>query len=602
MPTKPHEITTAPLGSTVVENGVIFKVWAPHADRVTVRGDWDSWSEEGQDLEAASDGIWQGFVSQAREGQQYRFLVVNGDKRLSRIDPRAREVTNSIGNGVIRAGRFDWGDDAFTTPPFNRMIIYELHAPTFGDSEASEDPALTDVEARLQHLVKLGVNAIQLMPLAEFAGDRSWGYNPAHIFAVESSYGGPDALKRLVKAAHAKGIAVILDVVYNHFGPSDLDLWQFDGWSESNLGGIYFYNDWRSETPWGNTRPDYGRGEVRQFIHDNALMWLEEFHIDGLRYDMTLYIRTVRGEDQGSDVIAEGWSLAQWVNGEIRDRFPDRILIAEDLRNKAELTGLIENGGAGFHSQWDANFVHPVREALTKRKDEWRDMQAVASAIMNKYNNDVFERVIYTESHDEVANGKARIPEDSNPDDPSGYHAQKMSCLGASLVFTAPGIPMLFQGQEFLQGGWFRDNVPVDWDQRDEFSGILRFYRDLICLRLNTTGQTKGLCGQGVHVFHQDDAAKILAFHRWSDQGAGDDVIVICNFSGTQQSSLRIGFPKTGLWRLRLNSDARIYSQDFHGTEAFDLQADPQELDHLPASAEASIGPYSTLVYSQDPS
>ena len=161
------------------------------------------------------------------------------------------------------------------------------------------------------------------MPAMEFAGDVSWGYNPAHIFAVESAYGGPEGFKAFIEAAHRSGIAVILDVVYNHFGPSDLDLWQFDGWSENDKGGIYFYNDWRSDTPWGDTRPDYGRSEVRQFIRDNALYWLEEYHLDGLRFDMTLYIRSVRGDegDEG-DALEEGWSLLQWINGEIAEHFP----------------------------------------------------------------------------------------------------------------------------------------------------------------------------------------------------------------------------------------------------------------------------------------
>ena len=122
------------------------------------------------------------------------------------------------------------------------------------------------VSARLGHLRKLGVNAIQIMPVAQFAGGQSWGYNPSHIFAVDSDYGGPLAFKRFVRRAHQNGIAVILDVVYNHLGPSDLDLWQFDGWSENGLGGIYFYNDERAQTPWGATRPDYGRGEVRQYL------------------------------------------------------------------------------------------------------------------------------------------------------------------------------------------------------------------------------------------------------------------------------------------------------------------------------------------------
>ncbi len=142
---------------------------------------------------------------------------------------------------------------------------------TFSVGMHGKPGTLEGVRKRLPYLRDLGIGAIQLMPPFEFAGDRSWGYNPAFPFAVESSYGGPDELKELVKSAHEQGIAVILDVVYNHLGPSDLDLWQFDGWSEGDKGGIYFYQDERSSTPWGETRPDYGRAEVRDFLRDGAL-------------------------------------------------------------------------------------------------------------------------------------------------------------------------------------------------------------------------------------------------------------------------------------------------------------------------------------------
>ena len=274
----------------------------------------------------------------------------------------------------------------------------------------------------------------------------------------------------------------MLDVVYNHFGPSDLDLWRFDGWSENDGGGIYFYEDWRKDTPWGATRPDYGRPEVRQFIRDNALMWIEDYHIDGLRMDMTLYIRSVRGD--GEPNLPDGWSLVQWINGEIREKHPNTLTIAEDLHHNDWITKPVGEGGAGYGSQWDDQFVHPIREAVIVAQDEQRSMAAVASAIAHRYNNDAFQRVIYSESHDEVANGKARVPQEINPNDPTGWFAQKRSTLAAALVFTAPGIPMLFQGQEFLEGEWFRDTVPVDWDKQDEFRGIVRLYRDLIRLRL----------------------------------------------------------------------------------------------------------------------
>ena len=472
-----------------------------------------------------------------------------------------------------------------------------MHIGSFFTTEDGQPGSFDTALEELDHLVRLGVNAVQVMPIAEFAGDYSWGYNPAHIFAVESAYGGPDGFKNFVREAHRRGLAVILDVVYNHFGPSDLDLWQFDGWQENDKGGIYFYNDHRSETPWGDTRPDYGRPEVRQFILDNALMWLEEYHIDGLRYDMILYIRSVHG---GDEEIPEGWSLMQWINQTIHERFPERILIAEDLRDNSAVTADVEHGGAGFHSQWDARFVHPIREAVIVAEDALRSMEAVSGAITFGYEGDAFHRVVYSESHDEVANGKARVPQEVSPDDPTGWYAQKRSTLAAGLVFTVPGIPMLFQGQEFLQGEWFRDDVPLDWDLKEDFHGLVRLYRDLARLRLNRGGVTRGLCGQHVRVFHLNEDEKVIAFQRWDEHGPGDDVVVVANFSNAFKEDYVIGLPGQGVWRLRCNSDAVVYSDDFGDSPAGDIDAREGEFDGLPASGALSIGPYTVLIYSQD--
>nr|MDT0666184.1 alpha-amylase family glycosyl hydrolase [Micromonospora sp. DSM 115978] len=179
------------------------------------------------------------------------------------------------------------------------LVIYELHVGTFNDTPGGGPGNLDGIAARLPYLLSLGVNAIQLMPPAEFPGGFSWGYNPSSPFAVESDYGGPDALRRLVQAAHGHGIAVFCDVVYNHLGPSDLGLWQFDGatGTADDSGGIYFYPDWRAHTPWGErNRPDYSRPEVRQYLRDNALSWLHDYRMDGLRLDATAYVRNVYGD------------------------------------------------------------------------------------------------------------------------------------------------------------------------------------------------------------------------------------------------------------------------------------------------------------------
>lgn len=586
------------MGAIPHAGGVAFRVWAPHAQRVSVIGSFNDWLSDTHPLQAEENGYWYTDVAEAQIGDQYKFLLTTAQGDYQRIDPYAREVTSSVGNAVVHDPHFDWEGDDFHLAPWNELAIYELHVGTFSDDENDNLPGqFASVTARLGHLKKLGINAIQVMPVGEFAGDRSWGYNPAHIFSVELAYGGPLAFKRFVKRAHRLGIAVILDVVYNHLGPSDLDLWQFDGWSENNRGGIYFYNDDRAITPWGETRPDYGRGEVRQYLFDNVFMWLDEYHVDGLRFDCTQYIRTVDGSSDRD--LPEGWSLLQWINSQVSEKFPGRITIAEDLQNNKWLTKDVGAGGAGFGSQWDAMLVHPIREAVITSEDEQRSLAAICDALCYRYNDDAFDRVIYSESHDEVANGKARVPHEVTPHDPKGWNAQKRSTLAAAMVFTAPGIPMLFQGQEFLEGGWFRDTVPVDWDQKEEFHGIVRLYRDLIRLRLNRDGFTRGLCGQFIQVYHVQEQSKVIAFHRWDKGGPADDVVVVANFFNEPRDGYVIGFPAEGTWKLRFNSDWRGYSDEYQGYPSTNVVAEPGQYDGFPFHAALSIGPYSVLIFSQ---
>src|SRR3989339_208164 len=564
------------LGAILHPQGVAFRVWAPHAQLVSVIGSFNDWNNTRHPLQAEENGYWYASVAEAHVGDQYRFLLSTPNGEFNRIDPYAREVTHSVGNAIVHDPSFDWQGDDFQLAPWNELVIYELHVGTFNDQEDVNHPGkFTSVSARLGHLKKLGINAIQIMPVAEFSGDRSWGYNPAHIFSVEVAYGGPLAFKQFVKRAHQDGIAVILDVVYNHLGPGDLDLWQFDGWSENGRGGIYFYNDDRANTPWGETRPDYGRGEVRQYLIDNILMWFEEYHLDGIRFDCTQFIRTVNGSD--AQDLPEGWSLLQWINDQVAQKYPGRITIAEDMQDNNWVTKDVGAGGAGFGAQWNAMFVHPIRQAVITPDDEQRSLGAIRDAISYSYNDDAFDRVIYSESHDEVANGRARVPQEISPNDPKGWYARKRSTLAAAMVFTAPGIPMLFQGQEFLEGEWFRDTVPLDWDQCDEFHGIVRLYRDLIRLRLNRDGFTRGLCGQSTQVYHLHDEHKVIAFHRWDKGGPADDVVVVANFLHEPQEGYVIGFPAAGIWKLRFNSDWQGYSEAFEGHPSADVVSEPGE-------------------------
>src|SRR5438045_1142817 len=372
------------MGAVPYPGGVTFRVWAPFAAAVTVAGTFNGWNAAATALSAEGRGYWSTDVPVAAVNDHYKFVISNPGlpQPLWKNDPYARVLTNSVGDSIVADPDYAWQSGAYATPSWNELVIYELHVGSFLFDTANNRRGTFDtVISKLDYLADLGVNAVQVMAADEFPGDISWGYNPAHIFAIEASYGGPNGFRRLVDAAHARGIAVIFDVVYNHLGPDDLDLWKFDGWSPSGRddeGGIYFYNDWRNATPWGGTRPDYGRGEVRQYIRDNALRWLEQRYCDGLRWDATGWIRNVRGanNDPGSD-IPDGWRMMQWINSEIRARQPWKITIAEDMQDNEWITKEVGAGGAGFGAQWGSGFMHAVRDALTAGSDASRSMYSL---------------------------------------------------------------------------------------------------------------------------------------------------------------------------------------------------------------------------------
>jgi 1,4-alpha-glucan branching enzyme len=587
------------MGAVPYPGGTTFRVWAPHALGVSVTGSFTAWSA-GVALARDGDGssgTWSTDVPDVGPGVEYRFTIHTPDGDLSRLDPYARQVTNSVGNGVVYdADAFEWGDAAFVAPHWNDLVIYEMHIGTFGtrgDRPGDFDGAIR----RLPYLRELGISAIQVMPPFEHAGDVSWGYNPAQVFAIESTYGGPDAFKRFIRAAHEHGIAVIVDVVYNHLGPGDLDLWRFDGWAEGDWGGIYFYNDDRAVTPWGATRPDYGRGEVRTFLRDSALTWLEEFRADGLRFDATVHVRTVDGTPETA--LPDGWSFMAWLNDEIAARQPWKLTIAEDMRGEARITAPTADGGAGFGSQWELSFLDTVRHALTVADDRDRDVAAVAAAVGGGGERP-FERVIYTESHDEVANGRVRLPEEIAPGDAANWFAKKRATLGSALTLTAPGIPMLFQGQELLEDRWFDDTQPIDWAKRHRHAGILRLHQDLIGLRRDADGVSAGLRGPHVKILRAGRRTKLLAFHRWLDGGPGDDVVVAANMSAKPISNAAVGLPRAGRWRVRFNSDSRDYDPGFGNHLTLDLEADGGPLDGQSQSGLLNVGPYSVVILSQD--
>ena len=580
-------------GAVLYDTGTTFRVWAPNAASVGVKGDfnyWSSWS-----LASEGNGWWSADIEGAGEGDEYRYFI---NDSFTKIDPRACDVTSSVGNGVIVSHDFSWSD--FTPPAWNEMVIYEMHIGSYNDTAGGSPGTWQSCIDKLDHLVDLGINAIEILPVGEFAGDFSMGYNPANIFAPESAYGSFNDMRRFVNKCHKKGIAVIVDVVYNHFGSGDLEhsLWQFDGYCASaDTGGIYFFENEYQSTPWGD-RPNFTTGEVRSFIRDNAMYWLSELNCDGLRMDGTAYVRLM---DDYVTEVPEGWSLMQWINNEIDAICPEKISIAEDMRDNEWITKTTGAGGAGFDSQWDAGFHHTILYAMTASDDSYRDMYSISDIITDLYNGWDTQRVIYTESHDEVgsSSGKRRVPEDIWPGNADSYYSKKRSTLGAGIMMTSPGIPMLFMGQEFLEDGAWHDDNPLDWTKDTTFAGIKQLYKDLISLRLNKLGTTNGLMAGNTNVFHVNNTDKVIAYHRWWYGGPGDDVVIIANFSATGYTSYNIGMPRSGRWRVRFNSDWIGYDSGFDDWYVYDTNAVSGSKDGLDYNANVGIAPYSMIILSQ---
>ncbi len=594
------------MGSTPYPGGVTFRVWAPNASAVQVLV-----SDSGPvELAREDGGLWSADVEQAHVGQTYRYSLTTATGPRTRVDPYARHVLDTgaaedaSASIIYDEDAFDWGSHTWISPGWTELVIYELHVGSFNAQPGQAVGTFADVIAKLPHLQDLGVNAIELLPVAAFEGDVSWGYDPGVPFSVARGYGGADGLKALVRAAHAAGIAVILDVVYNHFGPPDSILWQFDGEGPGWEGGVYFYGsryqgDPRPQTPWGS-RPDYGRPEVRRYLRDNATSWLEDYQLDGLRFDATAYIRTADGSGSPAQEISDGLLLLEEINADIDATQPWKLTVAEDMRDDSSITAPPGAGGAGFDAQWDGDFLYAVRQVLEATDDAARSMPLVAEQLERRFGATVGGRVIYTESHDADGNGRTRVPAEIDPGQPDSWWSKKRSTLGAALVFTAPGIPMLFQGQEFLElQPFLQDPPPLHWSNATTYAGILALYRDLIRLRRNWGDGSRGLRGESLSVFHVNDADKLIAYHRWSQGGPGDDVVIALNFADRGYDSYTIGFPREGAWQVRFNSDWGGYDPSFGDWRSYDTEAAPEPRDGMPVSGNIGIGPYTAIVLTQ---
>jgi 1,4-alpha-glucan branching enzyme len=523
------------IGARSAGEGFFFRVWAPHATAVSVViQDGPYWERTDRTTEhplVRCGDYWSATVARARADQLYRFRIRCSDGSvIEQIDPAARDVISSAltrggdpdnHNGAVMLSdeAFPWAP--FVTPRFENFIIYQLHVGSFagrGDGLEKVGATFGDVEGKLPYIREMGFNCVQLLPIHEFAMDRSWGYNPASFFAPESSYGGPTQLRQFVDTAHRLGLAVIFDVVYNHAGPDDNVLWAFDG--DSTDGGIYFEGG--QMTDWGRG-PAWWKQEVQDFFYQNARMYFEDYRADGLRFDATTQIN--------------GEHLRRVVDRLRRD-FPDKYLIAEHLPDNP---WIIDRGR--FCATWDADAHHECQRALAGQEP----LRKVRGLLGWEGYGNAWNLVRYTlGSHDDIGDQKNGDAEDglSNWDK---RHRYLVDQLGGRLDWSArakcrlawalnvcmPGTPMLFMGSECLMAsphvawGYWHDGVDARGDHRfqwrvvaDDLAGEMR---RLVGTCNALRWRNPALRADSLCVTHEDQDNQVLAFTRAS----GDNLVLV---------------------------------------------------------------------------
>ena len=530
-----------------------LRVWAPRARGVDVL-----FAESSVPM-TRRDGDW--FVAPVERAGDYRFGLDAGPPRPDPRSPWQPDGVDGPSRTVDHAD-FVWTDASWRGFPLPAACIYELHIGTFTD-EGTFEAAI----GRLDHLVSLGVNAIELMPVAEFPGTRGWGYDGVDLYAPHHAYGGPDGLKRLVDAAHARGLAVICDVVYNHLGPAGNYLREF---------GPYFTD--RYSTPWGDAinLDGPGSGEVRAFIVDNALMWLRDYHFDGLRIDAihaildTSAVHILEEIALGVRELEAGLGRTLWV-------------IAESDLNDPRVVWERTRGGYALDAQWSDDFHHSLFALITGDRSgyyiDFGRVEHLAAALQRAFVYDgryseyrtrhhgrsteslSGNRFLgYLQNHDQVGN-RAR------GDRTSALVSPELLKVGAALVLTSPFVPMLFMGEEWgattpflyftdhdpelgravsdgrkrelAAFGWAPEDVPdpqdpatfeasrLNWDELGEVrhADLFEWHRRLIALRRELPGLTDGRMDR-VKTRHSEEPPWLVV-----ERG---DVTIACNFSSIE--------------------------------------------------------------------
>lgn len=587
-------------GLTGPTQGTSFSVWAPHARAVRVIGDFNSWDGRLHSLRSlGSSGIWELFVPGLDAGGAYKFEILShSGEWLRKADPMARFTEEPPRTAsLIGTSEYTWGDKewmaarAARDPHNSPMSVYELHVGSWRPGLSYRELA----DELIPYVLELGFTHVEFMPLAEHPFGGSWGYQVTSYYAPTARFGHPDDLKYLIDRLHQAGIGVLLDWVPGHFPKDEWALARFDGQP------LYEHADpRRGEQPdWGTLVFDFGNPQVKNFLVANALYWLEEFHVDGLRVDAVasmLYLDYSREDGQwlpnryGGRENLEAIQLLQEANATAYRRSPGIVMIAEESTSWPGVTHPTSQGGLGFGLKWNMGWMH---DTLSYMQNDPLYRSYHHGEITFSFLYAFSENFILPISHDEVVHGKgsllAKMP---------GDHWQKLANLRAYLGFmwAHPGKQLLFMGQEFGQPSEWSADRGLDWWILDQ-----PVHRSLLGLvaRLNTVyRENRALweqdnTSQGFEWIDGGSSSQnLVSFLRWDRDG--NPIAVLMNFSGQPVGPYRVGLPFGGVWDEILNTDAEEYGGSGVGNFG-SVTADEVPWSGRPASVELTLPPLAAL-------
>lgn len=592
--------------------GTHFAVWAPNAQRVSVVGPFNAWDGRRHPMRRRlTIGIWEVFIPGVGPGACYKFEIIGADGALRplKADPFAfqSEMRPKTASVVADPAPFPWTDadylDKRTGRDWRReaVSIYEVH---LGSWRRRADGSFMSYDQLAEQLIPyvsdMGFTHIEMLPITEHPYDPSWGYQPTGLYSPTARFGDPAGFARFVDAAHAAGIGVILDWVPAHFPTDEHGLARFDGTA------LYEHLDPRQgyHPDWNTAIYNFGRREVVSFLVNNALYWLEKFHLDGLRVDAVasmLYLDYSRqpGEwvpnEFGGNHNLEAVEFLKRVNSEAYRRFPGVMMIAEESTAWSGVSAPVHTGGLGFGFKWNMGFMNDTLRFMSRnavhRRYHHNDM---TFASLYAY----AENYVLPLSHDEVVHGKGSLIAKMSGDD-----WQQFASLRAyyTYMWAWPGKKLLFMGQEFAQREEWNENKGLDWWLLDAgmHEGVRRLVADLnAAYREMPALHARDCEPEGFSwLIANDQTNSVFA---WSRQAPGSEpVVVIANLTPVPRENYRMPMPKVGNWTERLNSDAGWYGGSNNGNQG-KVVAVPSTAKGLGPYADLYLPPLATIMLKYD--